>query len=67
MTEITITTHNLLSTDEVCEELNCSRMHVWRLTKKKNRLRPIYLGGKPFYPRSEVEALKADEGSKRRR
>jgi len=58
MAEITITTRDLLSIDEVCEELNCSRMHVWRLTKKKNRLHPVYLSNRPLYLRSEVEALK---------
>lgn len=61
MANITITTDDLLSTEEARGLLQVSRVQIWRLTKAK-RLHPVYFGNRPYFAREEVERLKNQKG-----
>ena len=56
MDKITITTADLLTTEEAREILGVSRVHIWRLTKK-GKLTPLYFGNRPYFSKRDVEDL----------
>ena len=59
MKRISITTDDLLTTEEARKTLQVSRVQIWRLTKKEY-LHPIYFGNRPYFTKSEVEKLKEE-------
>ncbi len=61
MARITITTDDLLSTEEARKVLGFSRVHIWRLIHQAHKLHPLYFGNRPYFAREEVLGLKKDK------